>query len=61
MAIFYDAGKVSRRFEDLDFNGLKSDWGIGARFHGPTATPIRLEMARGSEGWRLVISSGAAF
>jgi outer membrane protein assembly factor BamA len=61
MALFYDAGKVSRRFEDLDFNGLKSDWGIGARFHGPTATPIRLEMARGSEGWRLVISSGAAF
>jgi hypothetical protein len=61
MALFYDAGKVSRRLEDLDFNGLKSDWGIGARFHGPTATPIRLEMARGSEGWRLVISSGAAF
>ena len=46
---------------DLDFNGLKTDWGIGARFHGPTATPIRLEMARGSEGWRLVISSSAAF
>jgi hypothetical protein len=61
MAIFYDAGKVTSRRSDLDFNGLKSNYGIGARFHGPTATPIRLEMARGSEGWRLVISSNAAF
>jgi hypothetical protein len=61
MAIFFDAGKVASRRRDLDFNDLKTDWGIGARFHGPTATPIRLEMAKGSEGWRLVISSNAAF
>jgi outer membrane protein assembly factor BamA len=61
MALFYDAGKVGRRFEDLDFNNLTTNWGIGVRFHGPTATPIRLEMARGTEGWHLVISSGAAF
>ena len=61
MALFFDAGKVASRRADLDFNDLKTDWGIGARFHGPTATPLRLEMARGSEGWRLVISSSAAF
>ncbi|HET7219508.1 MAG TPA: hypothetical protein VFJ02_15735 [Vicinamibacterales bacterium] len=61
MALFYDAGKVANRREDLDFNDLKTDWGIGVRFHGPTATPLRLEMARGSEGWRLVIASSAAF
>jgi outer membrane protein assembly factor BamA len=61
MAIFYDAGKVASRFEDLDFNDLKSNWGIGVRFHGPTATPLRIEMARGSDGWHLVFSSGAAF
>jgi hypothetical protein len=61
MALFYDAGKVANRREDLDFNDMKSDWGIGVRFHGPTATPLRFEMARGSEGWHLVISSGAAF
>jgi hypothetical protein len=40
---------------------LKTDWGIGARFHGPAATPIRIEAAKGSEGWRLVFSSSAAF
>jgi outer membrane translocation and assembly module TamA len=61
MAFFYDAGKVANRREDLDFNNLKTDWGIGARFHGPAATPLRLEAARGSEGWRLVISAGPAF
>jgi hypothetical protein len=61
MAIFYDAGKVASRRSDLDFNNMKSDWGIGARFHGPTSTPLRLEAAKGSDGWRLVISSSAAF
>lgn len=61
MAIFYDAGKVTRRREDLDLRGLKSDWGIGARFHGPTTTVLRIEAARGSEGWRLVVGTSAAF
>jgi hypothetical protein len=61
MAIFYDAGKVASRRADLDFDGLKTDWGIGARFHGPTTTPLRIEVAKGVEGWRLVFSSNAAF
>jgi hypothetical protein len=61
MAVFYDAGKVTRRREDLDFRDLASDWGIGARFHGPTATVLRLEAARGSDGWRLVVGTNAAF
>ena len=61
MALFYDAGKVSARRDDLDFNGMKTNYGIGVRFHGPTSTPIRLEMARGSDGWHLVIASSAAF
>ena len=34
-AVFYDAGKVAARTADLDFNGLKSDYGFGVRFHGP--------------------------
>ena len=61
MALFYDAGKVTRRRADLDFNGFKSDYGIGARFHGPTTTVLRIEGARGSEGWRLVFATSAAF
>jgi outer membrane translocation and assembly module TamA len=61
MAFFYDAGKVTRRRNDLDFKGLKSDVGIGARFHGPLSTPLRVELAVGNEGWRLVLSGGPSF
>jgi hypothetical protein len=61
MAVFYDAGQVTQHREDLDFKGLASDWGVGARFHGPTATVLRIEMARGSDGWRLVFATSAAF
>ena len=49
-AFFYDAGKVAARSADLDFNGLKSDYGFGVRFHGPFATPLRIEVAKSPEG-----------
>lgn len=61
MALFYDAGKVTSRRSDLDFEGLKSNWGIGARFHGPTMMVLRIEAARGDEGWHLVIGTSAPF
>jgi len=61
MAFFYDAGKVASQRKDLDFAGLRSDVGIGARFHGPAATPFRIELAHGREGLRLVFSGGPAF
>lgn len=61
MALFYDTGKVVPRRGDLDFNGLKSNWGFGARLHGPIATPLRIELAHGSEGWHLVFAGSAAF
>jgi hemolysin activation/secretion protein len=61
MAFFYDAGKVASRRDDLDFDNLTTNWGIGARFHGPSTTVLRIEMARGSEGWNLVFATSAAF
>jgi hypothetical protein len=61
MALFYDAGKVTSRRSDLDFKGLKSSVGIGARFHGPLATPLRIDFAVGNEGWRLVFAGGPIF
>ena len=60
-AIFYDAGKVTSRAADLDFSGLKSDYGIGFRLHGPLATPLRIDLAKGNEGFHLVFSSSAVF
>jgi hypothetical protein len=61
MALFYDTGKVTPRWDDLSLKGLKSDVGIGVRFHTPLATPLRIELARGSEGFNLVFSGSAAF
>jgi hypothetical protein len=60
-AVFYEAGKVTPSTKDFDFNGLKSDVGFGVRFHGPFATPLRIELAHGNEGLNLVFASSAAF
>ena len=60
-AFFYDAGKVAARRADLDLDGLKSDYGFGVRFHGPFATPLRIEVARSLEGTRLVFATTPIF
>ena len=60
-AFFYDAGKVTARTADLDFNGLKSDFGFGIRMHGPFSTPLRVELAHSREGLSFIFSSSAAF
>ena len=61
MALFYDAGKVTSRRRDFSFKNLKSDVGIGIRFHGLIATPLRVDFAVGNEGWNIVISGSAVF
>lgn len=61
VAIFYDSGKVAARREDLNFKQHHHNWGLGFRFHGPLATPLRIEVARGREGFNLVFSGAAAF
>jgi hypothetical protein len=61
MALFYDAGKVTARREDLNLDNLKSDFGIGFRLHGPAATPLRIELAKSNEGLVIVFSSKASF
>lgn len=61
MAVFYDMGKVTRAWDELSLKGLKSNVGLGIRFHGPVATPLRVEVAYGREGMRLVFAGSAAF
>jgi outer membrane protein assembly factor BamA len=61
MSFFYDAGKVAARSADLDLNGLKDDFGIEFRFHGPFNTPLRMGLARSPEGTEFIFSSSAAF
>jgi hypothetical protein len=61
MALFFDAGKVTDEFDDLNFRELKHDVGIGVRFHGARTTPLRVELTRGSEGWNLVFAGSPSF
>ena len=61
MALFVDAGKVTRDRRDLDFEDLKTAYGIGFRIHGPNFTPLRIDVARGKEGVRLHVTGGVAF
>ncbi len=61
MAFFYDAGKVAPRAKDLDLDRLKDDFGVGLRFHGPFATPLRVELAKSREGLAFVFSAGPTF
>ena len=60
-AVFYDTGKVAARASDLDLNHLKSDYGFGVRFHAPMQTVFRVEVARSTEGTRLVFAASPVF
>jgi Omp85 superfamily domain len=61
MAIFVDSGKVTAERRDLDLNGLKTSYGIGIRFHGPTFTPLRVDLARGDDGIRAHVTGSVTF
>ena len=61
MAMFFDAGKVTPSRSTLNLKRLKKDTGIEVRFHGPAATPLRLGVGHGTEGWHLVFGGSAAF
>jgi hypothetical protein len=61
VAIFYDAGKVAAERRNLDFHGMAHDVGIGIRFHSLVATPLRVEVAKGHDGWNVVWSGSHAF
>jgi outer membrane protein assembly factor BamA len=61
-AIFYDAGKVASRREDLDLRGLESDYGIGFRFGTVNGVFLRIEGAFGSSaGAHFIMRFGHVF
>jgi outer membrane translocation and assembly module TamA len=61
MAVFYDAGKVAADTGDLNLSDLRSDFGLGFRFHGPLSTPLRIDVAHSDEGFRIVWAASAVF
>jgi hypothetical protein len=61
-AIFYDAGKVASRTEDLNFSDLESDYGIGFRFGTRNGVFLRVEGAFGSSaGAHFILRFGHVF
>jgi hypothetical protein len=61
-AIFYDAGKVAARREDLDLRDLESDYGIGFRFGTINGVFLRIEGAFGSSaGAHFIMRFGHVF
>lgn len=59
--LFGDWGKVATERRDLDFNGLKSGYGIGFRFHSPMQTVWRVDLAHGDEGFRVHFTGGIQY
>ncbi len=50
-----------RAFDAIALRSFVSNYGIGVRFHGPVRTPLRVELAHGREGARIVFAASAAF
>ena len=61
MALFLDAGQVARDRDQFDLDRFDVAWGIGARFHGPAFNALRVELARGREGIRLIFAGSQPF
>jgi outer membrane protein assembly factor BamA len=61
MALFVDAGQVAGDRHEFRLGDFETAWGIGARFHGPLVTALRIEAARGREGTRLIFAGSQAF
>ena len=59
MAFFYDAGKVAAAHVGSRLRRLKDDYGFGLRFHGPFATPLRVELAKEPRRLAFIFSSSA--
>ena len=61
-ALFYDAGKVTRRRSDLDFANLEDAYGFGFRFHNDEGGILRIDAGFGSrDGRHLYIVFGDVF
>ena len=61
MALFLDAGQVAPDRHAFDIDEFDTAWGIGARFHGPNFNALRVEVARGREGIRLIFAGSQPF
>ena len=60
--LFYEAGAVASRWDDIDMNRLERDYGIGFRFGSARTVAFRTDVALGSgEGTRFTMRMNHAF
>jgi len=61
MAIFVDAGQVAHDRSEFDLNSFDVAWGFGTRFHGAAFNALRVDIARGREGFRIIFAGSQPF
>ena len=61
VAIFYDAGKVAAERRDLDLQGWRTTSASASAFTRRRRLPLRVEIAKGRDGWHVVWSGAHAF
>jgi len=61
MALFVDHGASASALANLTTDAFVTAWGAGIRFHSPTTTVFRFDMARSREGWRAVFGTSQPF
>jgi outer membrane protein assembly factor BamA len=61
MALFVDHGASASALGNLTTDAFVTALGAGIRFHTPTTTVFRFDMARSREGWRAVFGTSQPF
>jgi hypothetical protein len=62
MGLFFDAGEVREDWQDIDFQDLKTGYGVGFRFNNYKNVFMRLDIGTGGgEGTRMFLKFSKAF
>jgi len=61
MALFFDIGEVSDKWESIDFRDAKKSYGVGFRFNNYKSVFMRLDISLGGEGTQIFFKFGPAF
>lgn len=60
-SFFVDTGKVFFDTDELNFDGLKTGYGFGLRFHAPGGFSLRMDLANSVEGFKFHVGGGPSF
>jgi len=61
LVLFADAGQVASEDRELKTSDLKTDWGVGLRFKSFKAVMMRMDVAWGDEGSRVLLRFNPSF